>query len=58
MNRQIKTKFYVKDKRRHEYFSGHIVSYDGLTGKYGAYFPSDGKMVYIEPNDKDVVYLD
>ena len=51
-------KFYVKDKRRHEYFSGQIVSYDDLTGKYGAYFPSDGELVYIEPNDKDVVYLD
>ena len=51
-------KFYVKDKKRHEYFSGQIVSYDGVSGKYGAYFPSDGEVVFIEPDDKDVIYLD
>ena len=54
MNKRL---FYVKDKRRHEYFSGKIVSYDGMTEKYGAYFPSDGEVIFIEPNDKDVVYL-
>ena len=27
MNKRLKMKFYVKDKRRHEYFSGKIVSY-------------------------------
>ena len=48
MNRKIKMKFYIKDKRRHEYFSGQIVSYDGLTRKYGAHFPSDGELVYID----------
>ena len=58
MNKRLKMKFCVKDKRRHEYFSGKIVSYDGMTGKYGAYFPSDGEVIFIEPNDKDVVYLD
>ena len=51
-------KFYVKDKKRHEYFDGNIVSYDGVCGKYGAYFPSDGEVIFIEPNDKDVIYLD
>ena len=50
-------KFYVKDKRRLAYFSGKIVSYDGMTEKYGAYFRSDGEVIFIEPNDKDVVYL-
>ena len=51
-------KFYIKENKRHEYFSGQIVSYDGLSGKYGAYFPSDGEVVFIEPDDKDVIYLD
>ena len=32
--------------------------YEGMIGKYGAYFLSDGEMVYIDPNDKDVIYLD
>ena len=27
----------MKDIKRHEYFSGEIVSCDGLTSKYGAY---------------------
>ena len=58
MNRKLEMKFYVKEKKRHEYFSGQIVSYDGLSGKYGAYFPSDGEVVFIEPDDKDVIYLD
>jgi hypothetical protein len=58
MNRKLKMKFYVKEKKKHEYFSGQIVSYDGVNGKYGAYFPSDGEVVFIEANDKDVIYLD
>ena len=44
MNRKLKMKFYVKDKKRHEYFAGQIVSYDGVCGKYGTYFPSDGEL--------------
>ena len=53
-------KFYIKDKKRHEYFAGQIVShdYDRVCGKYGAYFPSDGEVIFIELNDKDVIYLD
>ena len=34
-----------------------IVNYDGCTGKYGVYFPSDGEVVYIYPDDEDVVFL-
>ena len=51
-------KFYVKDKKRHEYFAGQIVSYDydRVCGKYGAYFPSDGEVIFIEPNDKDMLF--
>ena len=60
MNRKLKMKFYIKDKKRHEYFSGQIVWYDGITGKYGAYFSSDGEdlVVFIRPDDNDVIYLD
>ena len=36
----------------------NIVSYDGVTGRYGAYFRSDGEVIFIEPNDKNVLYLD
>ena len=34
-----------------------ILNYDGCSGKYGVYFPSDSKIVYIHPDDKDVVFL-
>jgi len=40
-----------------QYFTGKIVNYDGCTGKYGVYFPSDGEVVYIYPDDEDVVFL-
>ena len=58
MNRKLKIKFYIKDKKRHEYFSGKIVSCDGVSGKYDAHFSSDGEVIFIEPDDKDVIYLD
>ena len=35
-------------------FWGQISNYDGLTGKYGIYFPSDGETVYVYPTDKDI----
>ena len=52
MNRKLQMKFYVKEKKRYESFSGQIVSYDGLSGKFDAYFPLDGGVVFIEPDDK------
>ena len=39
-------------------FDGQIVSHDSISGKYGTYFPSDGEVVFIEPNDKDVTFID
>ena len=46
MGRKLKMKFYVKDSGQHQFFSGQIIKYDGLTGKYGVYFPFDGEVVY------------
>ena len=39
------------------YFEGCICSYDGQTGKYGAFFPSDGTTWLILPDDEDVTLL-
>ena len=50
-------KFHVEDTGIDQYFTGKIVNYDGCTGKYGVYFPSDGEVVYIYPDDEDVVFL-
>ena len=46
MGRMLKMKFYVKDTGIVQYFTGKIVNYDGCTGKYGVYFPSDSEVVY------------
>ena len=40
--------FFVKDSGQQQFFTGQIMKYDGLTGKYGVYFPFDGKVVYID----------
>jgi len=31
-----------------------VIMIDGLTGKYGIYFPCDGKTVHVYPNEKDM----
>ena len=53
-----------------EWFKGQITKYDGLTGKYGIYFPCDGETVLnklhvlviwihinVYPNDKDMKFV-
>ena len=54
MGRMLKMKFHVQDIGIDQYFTGKIVNYDGCSEKYGVYFPSDGEMVYMHPDDKDV----
>jgi len=44
--------------RKPKWFKGIINAYDGLTGKYGVYFPFDKETVYIFENDKDVRFVD
>ena len=52
----VEMKFKVSGKI--QWFKGQITMYDGLTGKYGIYFPCDGETVYVYSNDKGVeVYL-
>ena len=52
----LKMKFHVQDTCVDQFFTGKIVNYDGCSGKYGVYFPSDGEIVYMHPDD-DVVFL-
>ena len=70
MGRMLKMKFHAPDtdhstyftgKRKYftgkrKYFTGKIVNYDGCSGKYRVYFHSDGEIVYMHPDDKDVVF--
>ena len=51
-------KFKIQDTGRTQWYEGQITTYDGLTGKYGVYFPTDKETVYIYTDDKDVKYLD
>ena len=38
-----------------QYFTGKIVNYDDrCTGKYRVYFPSDGEVMYIYPDNENV----
>ena len=41
-----------------QWFKGIVNAYDGLTGKYGVYFPCDKQTVYILEDDKDIRFCD
>jgi len=55
LGRHLKMKFLIRDTGRTQLY-GQITTYDGLMGKYGVYFPCDGKTVYIYLDDKDVIF--
>lgn len=40
-----------------QWFKGQITNYDGLTGKYGVFFPCDGETVFVDKNDKDMRFI-
>ena len=40
-----------------EWFKGQITKYDGLTGKYGIYFPCDGETICVSKRQGHEVCL-
>ena len=38
----------------YERFNGQILHFDPKADKYGAFFPSDGQTVYINPSQEGV----
>ncbi|XP_065917976.1 uncharacterized protein [Dysidea avara] len=56
LGRKLVMKFIVD--RKIKWFKGIINAYDGLTGKYGVYFPFDKETVYIFENDENVRFVD
>ena len=38
--------------------SSYASAYDGLTGKYGFYFPCDKQTVYMLEDDKDIRFVE
>ena len=53
LGRKLMMKFNVNHKP--QWFKGIVNAYDGLTGKYGVYFPCDKQTVYIQVDDKDQI---
>lgn len=45
IGKQVRMKFQIVDSNTSEWFQGIISSYDGVTQKYGIYFPSDEETV-------------
>ena len=56
LGRKLMMKFTVNCKLQQ--FKGIVNAYDGLTGKYGVYFPCDKQTVYILEDDKDIRFCD
>ena len=57
MGKKVKMQFFIEDTGKNEDFIGQITTYDGVTGKYGVYFPCDEEVVYVSPDDEDIVFL-
>ena len=55
LGKKLIMKFNVDKKPK--WFKGIINAYDGLSGKYGVYFPFDKETVYIHEDDEDVRFV-
>ena len=58
MGRRVKMKFQITDTDTEETFEGVIASYNGMTGKFGVYFPSDGETVDVSLSDDNLEIID
>ena len=54
IGKQVKMKFHIQDSDSCEWFDGIVSSYDGITQKYGIYFPSDQETVFAALDDEDL----
>ena len=41
-----------------QWFKGIITAYNGLTGKYGVYFPYDNQTEYMLEDDEDIRFVE
>ena len=58
LGRRLQMRFKIKETGNYQWFNGQILNFDPNTGKYGAFFPSDGQTVYINPSQEadDIVF--
>ena len=54
----LQMRFKIKETGNYQWFDGQILNFDPKTGKYGAFFPSDGQTIYINPSQEadDIVF--
>lgn len=62
MGKKLKMKFDTGDSNhpQYEWYSGQILHFDPMTGKYGVFFPSDKQTVFIDPvkEAEDIKFLE
>ena len=58
IGKQVRMKFKTVDSNTLEWFEGIVSSYDGITQKYGVYFPSDEETVFVSLDDEDLEGFD
>ena len=58
LGRKLQMRFRIKETGKYEWFNGQILNFDPNTGKYGAFFPSDGQTIYINPSQEgdDIIF--
>ena len=58
LGRKLQMRFKIKETGKYEWFNGQILYFDPKAGKYGAFFPSDGQIVYVNPSQEgdDIVF--
>ena len=49
---------FESESGKEEWYEGVISSYNGLTGKFGLYFPCDGKTEDASFDDEDMELID
>ena len=48
----------LRYQEKNEWFERIIATYDGLKGKFGIYFPSDGKTHFASLDDEDLEVIE
>ena len=58
LGKKLKMCFQIEESNKYEWFSGQILNFDPVTGKYGAFFPCDNQTVYINPlqEAEDIIF--
>ena len=58
LGRRLQMRFKIKESGNCQWFDRQMLNFDPNTRKYGAFFPSDGQTVYINPSQEadDIVF--